>query len=773
MKDRVQSGTFSNLWGRLVTCRRLKIGLQLAFIQTLWERARRCWPIFNRRQVTNLPYIFLFASVLTAQSLDDCRTLRHHGKLADATACFARLAASPNPYLRAEGLWGIEKYKEANDQFREAVKQFPKNAGYRVRWGRMLLERFNKEDSKNLFDEALQIDKDDAGAYLGMALIAAEGFGAKAVEFAEKAAKLDPKLAEAHELLAYLALEDNDEALAAREADAALGASSESLDGMAIYATIDWLNDKKDSAWTGRILKINPVYGEAYATAGHFFVLNRRYVEGIRLYRKALELNPQLWEARAQLGVNLMRLGQDGEARSQLEECFNANYKSSETVNSLRLLDTYKNFNTYETNNTILRLNKKEAALLRPYFESEMKRAIATYEKKYQMKLKGPVQVEVYPDHEDFAVRTMGMPGLGALGVTFGSVVAMDSPSGRTPGSFHWASTMWHELSHVFVLEATNHRVPRWFTEGMAVYEETAVEPDWGDRLAPPAIMAIKDKKLLPIAQLDRGFVRPSYGAQVIVSYFQAGEICSYIAEKWGYQKLLDMMHSYAKLESTPDVVHNNLGISAEEFDRQFLAWLEAKTKVQVEHFADWQKVLRAMIADLRAKNYDGAIAQGWTIRDFYPDYIEPGSVYESLAEAYLAKQDKAAARKELETYSKYGGRSSYWIKKLATLQEEAREPKKAAASLNRLNYIYPEDQELHKRLGDLWLAQDNVPGAIREYRAVLAMKPLDQAGAHFELAKALQLAKRMDEARDEVLLSLEAAPGYKPAQRLLLEISK
>jgi len=123
--------------------------------------------------------------------------------------------------------------------------------------------------------------------------------------------------------------------------------------------------------------------------------------------------------------------------------------------------------------------------------------------------------------------------------------------------------------------------------------------------------------------------------------------------------------------------------------------------------------------------------------------------------------------------YSKYGGRSSLWIKKLATLQEEAGEPKKAAATLNRLNYIYPEDQELHKRLGDLWLAQDNVQGAIREYQAVLALKPLDQAASHFQLAKALQVAKRMDEARDEVLLSLEAAPGYKPAQRLLLEISK
>ena len=64
---------------------------------------------------------------------------------------------------------------------------------------------------------------------------------------------------------------------------------------------------------------------------------------------------------------------------------------------------------------------------------------------------------------------------------------------------------------------------------------------------------------------------------------------------------------------------------------------------------------------DQRQRLADRAIAQGLTIRDFYPDYIEPGSVYESLAEAYLAKSDKTAARKELETYSKYGGRSSYW----------------------------------------------------------------------------------------------------------------
>jgi len=420
-----------------------------------------------------------------------------------------------------------------------------------------------------------------------------------------------------------------------------------------------------------------------------------------------------------------------------------------------------------------VKLQKKEADLLRPYVEDLLHRAMATYEQKYKMKLSEPVQVEVYPDHEDFAVRTLGMPGLGALGVTFNNVVAMDSPSGRPPGSFHWASTLWHELSHVFVLQATNNRVPRWFTEGLAVYEETAAAPDWGDRLDPHTLMAVKEKKLLPVAELDRGFIRPSYPSQVIVSYFQGGRICSFIAEKWGYSKLLEMIQSFAKLESTPDVIRKDLGVSPEEFDKQFFAWLDAQTKTTVEHFAEWRKQVKTMVDDLRAKKYDDVIREGSAIEGFYTDYVEPGSVYELMSDAYLAKGDKAAAQKELERYNQVGGRSPLLIERLAKLQEEAGEPKKAAATLDRLNYIYPEDQELHKRLGDLWLAQNNVPGAIREYQAVVAQKPLDQAAAHFELAQAYQKANRIEDAREQVLLSLEAAPGYKPAQKLLLEISK
>ena len=104
-------------------------------------------------------------------------------------------------------------------------------------------------------------------------------------------------------------------------------------------------------------------------------------------------------------------------------------------------------------------------------------------------------------------------------------------------------------------------------------------------------------------------------------------------------------------------------------------------------------------------------------------------------------------------------------------LEEDLGRPKDAAATLDRLNFIYPEDEDLHRQLGGLWLAQGNAAGAVREYTAVLALKPLDMASAEFDVAKAYLAAGDKAKAEDSVLASLEVAPGYQPAQRLLLEI--
>ena len=388
------------------------------------------------------------------------------------------------------------------------------------------------------------------------------------------------------------------------------------------------------------------------------------------------------------------------------------------------------------------------------------------------MKLTGPVQVEVYPDHEDFAVRTMGMPGLGALGVTFGQVVAMDSPSARQPGDFNWGSTLWHEMSHVYILSATNRRVPRWFTEGLAVHEETQVSPEWGDRVSPEILAAIRDKKLLPVAKLDRGFIFPDYPAQVVVSYFEAGSICDYIKSRWSEDKLLDMVHSYAQRKTTPEVIQADLGVSPEEFDKQYLVWLDKNYGAQAANFDQTRKALEQMAEAAKQKQYDAVIQEGEVVRRKYPEYVGAANPYELIAAADLAKGDKKAAEAVLIEYEKVGGDYPATLKKLASLEEELGQPKEAAATLDRINYIYPvHDEELHRHLGDLWFAQANYPGAIREYTAVVALNPLDKAGAQFKLAQAYYASGQKDKAEESVLAALEAAPGYRPAQKLLLEI--
>ena len=711
-------------------------------------------------------------SYCRAATPDSCQTLRKHGQKTEAQACYESLVRSNSAYYRAEGYWGLEQYDQANEQFRIATAPAESDPLYKVRWGMLLHQRFNNTDAVGLFQEAWQKDPKNAQAYLGLAMVSADGFDGKATDYISRALVLDPKLVEAHEFAANLALEDADTEHAVAEADDALRLSPDALNAMAIHAAIELLADRSPDVWLDKIRKVNPGYAEGYAHVAHYLELNYRFEDAITYDRKAIEADPKYWPARSQLGVGLMRLGQEDEPFQQLEMCYNNGYRDAQTVNSLRLLDSYKNFVTYKENGTILRLRKSEADLLHPYFAAELQRIIATYNQKYKMKLSGPVQVEVYPDHEDFAVRTMGMPGLGALGVTFGQVVAMDSPSARKPGDFNWGSTLWHEMSHVYILSATNRRVPRWFTEGLAVHEETQVSPEWGDRMSPEILVAIRDKKLLPVAKLDRGFIFPEYPAQVVVSYFEAGSICDYIHSQWGEGKLLDMVHSYAQRKTTLEVIQADLGLSPEAFDKQYLAWLNERYGKTAANFDEWQKLLEHLVAVAKQNQYDEVLREGEVVLRMYPEYIGDANAYEFVAVADLAKGDKKAAAAVLTNYEKMGGEDPSILKKLASLEEELGQPKEAAATLERINYIYPvHDEELHRHLGDLWFAQANYPGAIREYTAVVALNPLDKAGAQFSLAQAYYASGQRDKAEESVLAALEAAPGYRPAQKLLLEI--
>jgi len=719
-----------------------------------------------------LPVLLLACIAPAAAVPADCWTQRKHGHDAEAQACFESLTKSSDAYFRAEGFWGLEEWEQANEQFRLATQSENSQAQYKVRWGLLLRERFNASEAADLFREALSKDPSNAAAYVGLAHVSADGFDGQAAAYLQKAIALDPKLAEPHELMAQLALENDDRDVAASEADKAIVLQPDSLDALAIHAAIELIADHSPDAWFAKIVAINPHYGEGYAQVAHQLELHYRYEDAVTYYRKAIDASPHLWSAHSALGIALMRQGREEEPLRELELSYNNSYRNAATVNSLRLLDSYKNFVTVRDDTTILKLHKTEAALLQPYIQAELHTILATYEKKYKMKLSGPVQVEVYPDHEDFAVRTMGMPGLGALGVTFGSVIAMDSPSARKPGDFNWGATLWHEMSHVYILTATNHRVPRWFTEGLAVHEEGQRSSEWSDRVTPEVLVAIRDKKLLPVAKLDRGFVYPDYPAQVIVSYFQAGAICDFIQEKWGEEKLLDMVHSYAKLQTTTQAVQQNLGVAPDEFDKQFLAWLDHKYGAEAAHFDEWHDKLKVLVSEMRQQQYDTVLKDGPAVLAMYPRYVDEANVYELLADAHKAHGDLQAEIAILTAYEHAGGQTPEILKRLAKLEEDAGNKTAAATTLERLNYIYPvKDEDLHRRLGELLYAQKQYEGAIREYIALVASNPVDKAGAQFSLAQAYFAANQKDKARESVLAALEIAPDYRPAQKLLLEL--
>ena len=148
----------------------------------------------------------------------------------------------------------------------------------------------------------------------------------------------------------------------------------------------------------------------------------------------------------------------------------------------------------------VLKFDPNETRVLREYAVPLAQEALKKMSATYQFTPKGPILIEIFPVHDDFAVRNLGLPGLvGALGACFGRVVSMDSPRAKPPGTFSWQATLWHELAHVITLQMSNQRVPRWLTEGVSVYEEGREKPSWRSEMEVPFALALERDQVLKL----------------------------------------------------------------------------------------------------------------------------------------------------------------------------------------------------------------------------------------------------------------------------------
>ena len=419
-----------------------------------------------------------------------------------------------------------------------------------------------------------------------------------------------------------------------------------------------------------------------------------------------------------------------------------------------------------------MRLHKSEAKYLSPYVEELTLKAVKSFSERYDFAPQEPLIVELFPSHDDFAVRTVSTPGVGLLGVAFGYLIAMDSPSARAPGEFHWGSTLWHELAHIFTIKKSNHRMPRWFTEGVSVYEEWSTGPLAGRHIPIEVFQAIKEDKLLPVKDLDSGFVRPTYPNQVNVSYMQAGLICSMISEFWGHDKLTEMLVEYEKRQNTTEAVRTVLGISTEELDRNLTNYIEMNFGNFIQQFDTWKELISSMNNAAQSRQWATVIALANQANEIYPEYVASGSTWLAMHDAYEASGNIDKAVSALETWFEYGGYQPDMLHQLAHRLRDNGRTDKAIEVLEAINWVSPNNIDLHEKLGNDYLARGDNEAAIREFQSLLGLDPHDKSVAYLKMAQAYKNLNDKKRATRNVLQALEYAPFFREAQDLLVELT-
>ena len=356
--------------------------------------------------------------------------------------------------LAAQALHHLEQYKESNRLFKQVTEQNAKDFETWMAWGNLFLEKYNPAEAASVFADVLKLNPKHPEALLGLALCRGEGTGEEVEKILAKALEVNPNIEAAQAAKAQFALQAEAFEDAEREISVCFKINPHSLEAHTLKAVLRFAQGE-DAAMQASIqdaLQINPKYGEVFEALGHFCVTQRLYKESVKFFKKAIEINPRLWKAYAALGANLLRIGEEKAAKEVLDRGFENDPYNVWTFNTLKLIDSYANFDESKTSSFSVRLHQKESKLLANYVPELLEEAFETLSKKYQFTPAKPIYFEMFPDHEDFAVRTLGVPGLGALGVCFGRGVVMDSPRARPKGSFNWGSTLWHEFAHVVTL---------------------------------------------------------------------------------------------------------------------------------------------------------------------------------------------------------------------------------------------------------------------------------------------------------------------------------
>ncbi|MBC8875624.1 MAG: tetratricopeptide repeat protein [Planctomycetes bacterium] len=673
----------------------------------------------------------------------------------------------------------------------------------RLESGLLFLEKYNQRDAKVDLDAALTINPNAAEVHAVRAMLAVQDFNIRtANESLDEALKINPRLLVAHQLRADCLLAELRVADAIRILDEArkLNAVDEETLGRlaAAYAVID---GAQETVADSRVAKLIAEVVQRNEHCGRFFMAlagsmdrMRRYPAAAKYYREAQRRMPQLMYAQGQLGLVLMRLGDEAEARKLLDKSFEIDAFNVRVKNMLEVLDILENYAVIETDHFKIK------------FDGERDEILAEYAARY-------LEDEVYPEivqslgyeppgkslfeifsranntsgHGWFSARMVGLPFIGTVGACAGRMVAMVSPNDMRR-SFSWARVLRHEFVHVVNLQQTDFRIPHWYTEGLAVWHEgLARPPGWNEVLA----RRVRADTLFDLDTINLGFIRPKQQEDWTLAYCQAELYVEFMLERFGDDAISKLLAAYTDNFGTEDAVKRCFGVGQEEFEKAYREYVDKivdglpdAAQQSTRSFAELRKAaeqdpkdagLQAELAYQYLQRGEAPTARKHAMAARQLDEKHQLAAY-VLARLYLSIGDttkaleilnrsldgetpqknalallaglrlKAGDYAEAERLYRLGAEafpnSPNWLKSLSSVYLKSGDKQKLTASLAKLAKADYDNVIIRKKLLELAIEAEDFDAAVRWANQTLHIDVMD-ADVHASLALALARLKK------------------------------
>jgi tetratricopeptide (TPR) repeat protein len=715
-------------------------------------------------------------------------------------ASMAATAQNADEMARAaKALGALDRVADAKAAFLEATRAAPNNPGIEAAFGDLFLAKYNYSEALNSYKRVLEMDPRWTPALLGAAHALENDDPPQAAGAIKRLLEINPNSVDANIFLAGQAADVSHPKEAREFLSKALAVNPANIEAHSALAALAFVEDNH-SAFDAEVAKVHDIAPQdagVFRITGEFLAHNYRFEEAVAMTRRALDLAPRDPQALADLGAQLLRTGDEPAGRTALETSFQIDAYNVSTFNMLQMLDSLDKFQTFRDGDLVVKLHQDDA-VLREYVIALAHKALDTMAAKYEFMPKGPILIEMFRKHDDFAVRTVGLPGMiGALGACFGRVVTLDSPrvGGRPIGDFLWEATLWHELGHVITLQMSNQRVPRWLTEGISEWEETQARRDWTRPGEDMFAGVLNRKQDIKLKDLNEAFQDPK---RISLAYYQGRLVVDYMIKTFGQPSMNRLLRAYGQGADTDAALKEVMNTDLEKMQAGFDQYLDRefgrlRRAMTVPEGADLR---RASLDDVEklakdnAESYPIQITYGIALRKagrtgeaaqvfekaaaLWPTATGNDSPHAQLAEIALEKKDRQGAITELTTLLSVDFENLSAAEHLAALLRDAgvTDPARTRPVLERIVALDPFNSDARAALGRMALQRNDAEFAAREFRTVLGLKPLDPAVAHTDLAESYLKAGKRDEAKRQALAALEIAPSYARAQDLLLQLT-